>query len=315
MLRQVGRRLATAIPILFVVSFLVFLLMDLSPRDPAVTLAGDNPTPERVEEIRRELKLDDPAPVRYGRWVQDAIQGDFGTSLTTRESVWHMISTRVGPTVSLALVALVFAVVIALVGGTLAALRPGGFADRFVNVLASVSLAMPSFWLGILLVLWFAISLPLLPAVGYEPLSAGPWTWLEHLILPGIALALGMAAELTLQLKTSLSDTLNRDYVLAAEARGLSRKRVVAKHAMKNAAVPLITVLGYRTAQLLGGAVIIEYVFYINGLGSLTIQSVLSGDIPVLLALVVLTTLVVITINLLVDVSYGYFNPKIRTHG
>jgi len=313
MLRLVGRRLLNAIPLLLIVSFAVFVLVDLAPGDVAVNVAGEGATPERIAEVRRELGLDDPLVERYGRWAGNAVQGDLGTSLTTNENVWSMIADRLSITFSLILVSMVIATGVALVAGIGAALKPRGMVDRLVSIGSSLAVAAPPFWIGLILVLLFAVERSWFPAVGYAPLSEGLWEWLRHLILPGIALAGVPAAELARQLRGSLVDVMDRDYVLTARAKGLTRASIVGKHALKNAAIPVITVLGFRLAQLFGGTVVVERVFNIQGIGSLAVNAVLERDIPVVLGITVFTTVVVILVNVLVDASYGYFNPKVRT--
>jgi peptide/nickel transport system permease protein len=312
MLRYAGKRLLAAIPLLFVVPLLVFLLIGLAPGDPAVVLAGDNPTPERVAAIRDQLGLDDPVWERYLRWVGAALQGDLGTSLLSDQRVVDMLTRRMGTTMSLVLFAMVMAVVLGAAMAIVASLRPGGLVDRLVNWLASIAIAVPAFWFGLVLASLFAVSYQLLPAFGFEPLSAGFWPWLSHLILPGIALGLLPAAEVTLQLRSALGQVLRSDYVLNARAKGLSRRAVLFKHSLKNACIPVVTVLGFRVAEVLAGSVTIEIIYNMPGLGSLAVDSVLNRDIPVLLGFVLFSTSVVVVVNLLVDISYGYFNPKVR---
>ncbi|PTR26454.1 peptide/nickel transport system permease protein [Rhodococcus sp. OK519] len=301
-----------AIPLLLVVSFVVFVLIDLAPGDPAVTLAGENPTPAQVEQIREQLRLDDSLPERYASWLAHAVQGDLGQSFVNGQSVAEMVGDRLSVTMSLVLVAMILTLVIGPLAGLAAAARPGAWVDRVITALASAAIAVPPFWLGLILVVVLAVNLGWLPALGYEPLADGFGPWISHLILPAIALAMLPMAEVALQLKTSLADVLGRDYILNAEAKGLSVTQVRIKHAAKNAAVPVVTVLGSRFAQMIGGTVAIETVFGLAGLGTLAVNSVLGRDIPVLLGLVVLTTAIVLVVNLLVDISYGYFNPKVR---
>lgn len=312
MLRYASRRLLAAIPLLFVVPLLVFLLIDLAPGDPAVILAGDTPTPERIEVVREQLGLNHSVGERYVHWVVAALHGDFGTSFVTSEPVSDVIVRRMGTTMSLVLVAMVMAVVLGTVMAIVATLRPDGLLDRVVNWLASIAIAIPAFWFGLVLAALFAVSYQLLPAVGFEPLTAGLWPWLSHLILPGIALGLLPAAEVTLQLRSALGQVLKSDYILNAQAKGLDRRAVVLKHALKNACIPVVTVLGFRVAEVLAGSVTIEIIYNMPGLGQLAVDSVLSRDVPVLLGFVVFSTTVVVLVNLLVDVSYGYFNPKVR---
>lgn len=313
MLKLAGRRLLLAVPMLLIISFVIFGLVALTPGDPAMRLAGDNPTTQQVEQIRRALKLDQPLWRRYGDWVWSASRGDFGQSFSTEEPVLSLINDKIGITASLTTVALIFSLVIGISLGIVSALWPGGMVDRFVVIASSLGAAMPSFWLGILLVIAFALNHPWFPALGYVPLSEGWGPWAMHIVLPAIALSATPAAETALQLRSALADTLGFDYVLAARAKGASHLRVVLKHALKNAAIPVVTVLGVRVSLLLGGAVAVEQVFGFNGLGTVAVSSTLAGDLPVLLGLTMLATTIVILSNLLVDISYGYFNPKVRT--
>jgi peptide/nickel transport system permease protein len=301
-----------SLPLLILIPFAVFVLMDLAPGDIATTLAGDTPTPGAIKQIRQQLRLNDPLLQRFWEWFKAAIHGDFGHSLTTNAPVSQMISKALGPTLSLVLLSLVIALVLGSAFGIVAGMHPKGWADRVVSVVSSILVAAPPFWVGLILVLVFALSLKWLPATGYQPLSTGLWNWLKYMILPSIALALVPAAEVARQLRGSLVDVLERDYVLTARAKGLSSRQVVFKHSLKNAAIPVLTVFGYRAAQILGTTVVVEHVFNIRGLGDMALQAVLTGDMPVVLAIALLTTLAVIVVNLITDLAYGYFNPKIR---
>ncbi|GAA3113471.1 ABC transporter permease [Streptosporangium carneum] len=312
MLRHAGKRLLAAIPLLLVVPLLVFLLIDLAPGDPAVVLAGDNPTPERIAAIQARLGLSDPVVERYARWVGAVLHGDLGKSLMSDQSVMEMIIRRMGATMSLVLFAMVMAVVLGALMAILSSLRPGGVVDRLVNWLASIAIAIPAFWFGLVLASLFAVTYRVFPAFGFVPLSEGIGPWLSHLVLPGVALGLLPAAEVTLQLRSALGQVLTSDYILNARAKGLSRRSVLFKHALKNACVPVVTVFGFRVAEVLAGSVTIEIIYNMPGLGSLAVDSVLSRDIPVLLGFVLFSTSVVVVVNLLVDISYGYFNPKVR---
>ncbi|MDQ7911272.1 ABC transporter permease [Phytohabitans sp. ZYX-F-186] len=307
------RRVLTAIPILLVVSFVVFAMVALIPGDPAAVLAGENATPEQIAEVRASLGLDDPLLVRYWDWLWSALHGDLGQSLRTGQSVGEILGSHVTITLSLVLVTLVIATLLGLAAGIVAAARAGGLLDRALTGLSAVAVALPPFWVSLLLVLFFAVNVRLFPAVGYVSLTESPSQWLSHLFLPALALAALPAAELALQLKDTLTAELRRDYVLTAMAKGLSKPKILFKHTLRNAAIPVTTVLGYRTAQLIGGTVTVEVVFVIPGLGSTAVSSVQARDVTVLLGLVVLTTLAVVVINLLVDISYGYLNPKVRS--
>ncbi len=313
MLRYAGRRLLAAVPLLFVVPLLVFLLIDLAPGDQAVVLAGDEPTPERIAAIRTQLGLDHSVVERYLGWVAGAVRGDLGSSFMSEQSVSDLLLRRMSTTLSLVLVAMVMAVLIGVTLAVLSAMRPGGAMDRIVNWLASIAIAIPAFWFALVLASLFAVTYQLFPAFGYQPLSAGFGTWLSHLVLPGLALGLLPAAEVTLQLRSALGQVLKSDYILNAEAKGMSRGSVVLKHGLKNAAIPVVTVFGFRVSEVLAGTVTIELIFNMPGLGRLAVDSVQSRDIPVLLGFVLFSTVVVVLVNLLVDVSYGYFNPKVRS--
>jgi peptide/nickel transport system permease protein len=307
------RRVAITVPMVLVVSFLVFLLIDFVPGDPALRLAGDNPDPALVEQIREQLHLSDPLITRYLDWLGNAVTGDFGRSFTTNQPVGPLLWDALRVTASLILVSVVLMVSLGLILGVLASIRPGGLLDRVVTGVCSVLVAVPSFWLALLLVVFFAVNNNIFPALGYVPITDGVDLWLDHLVLPAVALAATPAAELALQLRASLTDVLTRDYVLAADARGLTSAAVVGKHALKNAAIPAVTVLGFRLAEMIGGAVVIETVFTLPGLGPLTVDSALAGNVPVLLGVVVLSVLWVALFNLLTDLSYSYLNPKVRT--
>lgn len=307
-----SQRLIAAVPLFLVVPFLIFLLIDLAPGDPALVLAGDDPTPERVAEIRENLNLDSSVIARYAEWVVNVVQGDLGLSLLSNQSVADLILRRMATTLSLVVFAMVAAVVVGGVLGIVSSLRPGGWVDRAVNVAVSIAIAIPAFWFGLVLIALFAVTAQIFPAFGYVPLSEGFIPWFQHLVLPGTALALLPAAEVALQLRSSLGQVLKSDYILNAEARGLSPRSVMLKHGLKNALIPVVTVLGFRVAEVLGGAVTIEIIYGMPGLGSLAVDSVLNHDIPVLLGFVLFTTFVVVMVNLLVDISYGYFNPKVR---
>jgi len=312
MLRLVVRRVLIGVPLLLFVSFSVFVLIDLAPGDPAASLAGENATAEQIAAVRQNLHLDDSIVARYVRWLGGAVHGDLGTSLQSGQSVSSLIADKLSVTASIVGMSLLFVLVLALIGGVVGAVRPRGLADRAVTVVASIATAIPPFWLALVLIVYFAINRSWFPAVGYVGPDESIVEWLKHLVLPAVALAAVPAAELALQLRGSLSEVLGRDYIMATRAKGLTRRSIIGKHGLKNAAIPVVTVLGFRIAQMLGGTVTIELVFNINGLGRLAVNSTLSHDIPVLLGLVVVTTLVVLVINVLVDISYGYFNPKVR---
>jgi peptide/nickel transport system permease protein len=312
MLNTITRRLAWAVPTLVLVTFGVFALIDVAPGDAAQSLAGENASVEEIAEVRERLGLDEPLVVRYVDWLGDAVRGDLDRSLFSDEPVQDMILRALPNTISLAVVALALSTLIATVAGTWAAVRPGGIVDRLVSVGASVGIAVPTFLLGVVLVSQLAVRRSVFPALGYVGLTEDPWQWLVHLILPAIALCGVTTGELARQLRGALRDVLEQDYVLAAHAKGLPMLYVLRHHAMRNAAIPVVTVLGLRCSQLLGGTVIVEQIFLLRGIGSTLVTAVLNRDIPVVVGVAVVTTVIVTVINLLVDVSYTYLNPKLR---
>ncbi|MCW2665636.1 MAG: peptide transporter [Frankiales bacterium] len=306
------RRVLVSIPLLGVVSFLVFSLIVLVPGDAAVALAGPDPDPAQIAAVRERLGLNDPYLVQYWNWLSGVLQGDLGDSLFTSQTVWSSISARLPATLSLAGLALLLAIVLGITVGSVAGLRPGTWIDRVATVTASVGVAVPYFWVGMILVLFLAIDNTLLPAVGYIPLTSDPVSWLQHLIIPATALALAPAAVIARQTRASVATVMSEDYVRTAKAKGLSPVRVVGKHALKNAALPVVTVFGIEANRLIGGTVVIEQLFALPGIGQLAYQAVFARDFPVVQGVVLVSAVMVLMINILVDVSYGYFNPRIR---
>ncbi|HEY9565388.1 MAG TPA: ABC transporter permease [Nocardioides sp.] len=307
---EILKRLAI-VPVLFViVSFGVFVLIDLAPGDVAVELAGQNATDADVERVRTDLGLDQPLLTRYGSWLGDAAQGDLGQSLTRNQGVGDLIGSKLEPTMSLAVLSLAIAGIFGGLLGLLAGVYRGRFPDRAVSIFASAGIAMPQFWVGLLLVSFFALDLAWLPATGYTPMSESITEWARHLILPTIALSWVSLAEVARHVRSASAEVLEKPHILTARAKGLGTATVVRRHVIRNAGIPVVTVLGTRIAQLLGGTVVIETVFGIQGLGTLTVQSVLSRDMPVILGVVALATAVVLVINLVVDLSYGLIDPR-----
>jgi len=306
-------RAAWSLVILVVATFAVFALLSFSPGDAAERIAGPEASQQAIQQVRDRLHLEDPVLVQYGRWLGDVAHGDLGDSLITRQPVTTMVGNALPKTLSLVFVATAMAIVGAFVAGVVSALRPGSLLDRLIIGVTSLGVAAPSFWIAIVLVSAFAINRSWFPAGGYTTMSDGFGSWLHHLILPAAALGTVTTAELTRQLRGSLQDALARDFTLTARAKGLSTPRVVGKHALKNAAIPVVTVLGLRIAQLLGGAIVVERVFAIRGLGTITIDAVNTRDLPVVLGVVAIFSVMVILTNLLVDLSYSYFNPKLRS--
>ena len=313
MLRAIGRRLASLPLLLFIVTVIVTAMTALIPGDPAVTIAGENASPERIEAIREQLGYDRPFLEQYTEWVGNALRGDFGDSLFTPRSVMGLLLDRLPITASLTMGALVFALLIGAPLGLIAGLRRGTFVDRIATGFASLGVSIPSYWLGLLLLLAFSIHFQIFPAIGYVRFGDDPWQWFVHLVLPSIALGASAAAELARQLRSAVADVLQEDYIRTARAKGLAERTVVVTHASKNAAGPAITVLGLQVALLLGGAVVVERIFAIPGLGQLSVVAVVDRDIPLIQGIVVLSTITVVLANLIVDIILIWLNPKLRS--
>ncbi|SFK55543.1 ABC transporter permease [Geodermatophilus ruber] len=312
MLRFLLLRVLTTIPVLVLVTFVVFGLVLLIPGDPAVTIAGPDATVEQVAAIRERLGLDRSLLVQYWDWVTSAMSGDLGTSLYTSRAVATSIGDALPVSIALAGAALLVSLVIAVPTAIVSALRRGTWIDRVATLGSSLGIALPSFWLGLVFVLVFSLTLGWLPATGYVPFATDPAAWVTHLILPALTLGIAGAAESTRQLRGSIIGVLQQDYVRTARAKGLRGRMVVGKHVMKNASVPLVTVLGLQITALLGGAVLVEQVFGVPGLGQVAIAAVTTRDIPVIQGIVLVAVLVAVVCNLLVDLVYGYLNPKVR---
>ncbi|MFT7652211.1 MAG: peptide/nickel transport system permease protein [Candidatus Azotimanducaceae bacterium] len=312
MLRFILQRLLALIPLLLGVSLVVFSLVLLIPGDPAYMLAGEDASPETVAKIREELGLNQPVLVRYGEWLVALLQGDLGTSLFSEQPVADVILQRLPVTLSLAFTAIVIALAISIPAGIIAGIRPGKLADRVVTTGSSIGLAVPNFWLGLMLVLLLAIRNPWFPATGYVPLSESLLGWWSHMVLPAFTLGLAAAAILTRQLRGAMVDVMQQDFIRTARAKGLLSWKVVVKHGFKNAAIPMVTILGVQANGLLGGTIIVEQVFGMTGIGQLAVASVFTRDLPMIQGVVIMSVFVAVLVNLLVDVSYGYFNPKVR---
>jgi peptide/nickel transport system permease protein len=297
---------------LAIVSLFAFLLLQLIPGDPAVTLAGENASLSRVAKIRTDLGLDRPLYIQYLSWVADLVRGDLGRSLISGEPVLTLILQRFPVTFSLTVLSLGFAAVTGIVLGVLAATNVGRWPDRMVSAVASLGIAIPPFWLGLMLVVTLSIEANIMPSYGYTPLSADAGQWLRHLALPALTMSASSVAEIARQMRASLADALERDYIRTARAKGLNRSMVVLKHACKNAAVPVVTVIGLQASLYLAGSVVVETIFGLPGIGGLVYQSVLQRDIPVIQGVVMLSAVIVLIVNMAVDLSYRYFDPRVR---
>ncbi|MET0133039.1 MAG: ABC transporter permease [Kibdelosporangium sp.] len=310
--RMVIRRVGGGLLVLWLVSLLTFLMVQLIPGDPAEVIAGDNASVADVDRIREQLGLNEPVVEQYLSWLGGVLHGDFGDSLFTGRPVTSTILDAAPPTLALAVTAVVLAVLIGVGAGVVAGLRQGSWLDRFISTIATLGIAMPSFWVAMLLVSVFSLSLKWLPATTYVPMSSGFGAWLSHILIPSIALGLATAAELARHTRGCVADVLTRPYIRTARSRGASTFRLVRRHVLRNAAIPVVTVLGLQTSRLLGGTIVIEAVVGISGLGSLAVNSVLHRDYPVIQGYVLFCAVVVVVINLVVDLAYGWINPKVR---
>lgn len=312
MLGYIARRILATIPVMAIVALLVFSLLYIAPGDPAAVIAGDQATPEDVERIRKNLGLDRPFVVRFAEWSGQVLQGDLGTSIFTNLPVTAMIKQRIEPTLSLTLVTLLMSISIAVPIGVMAAWKVGSWFDRLVMGFAVLGFSVPVFVVGYLLAYIFALVLDWLPVQGYTPIAEGFWPWLQNLILPAIALGgiyIALIARIT---RSTMLDVLNQDYIRTARAKGLGQRPMLFVHALKNAAVPIITVIGIGIALLIGGAVVTESVFAIPGLGRLTVDAILRRDYPVIQGLVLMFSFVYVLVNLLIDISYTFIDPRIK---
>src|SRR5580704_13073525 len=312
MLAYATRRILATIPVMLVVAFCVFSLLYIAPGDPAAIIAGDQATPADVERIRASLGHDRPFLVRFGEWLWQILHGDLGTSIFTNLPVSHMIAQRIEPTISLMLLAIVFAVAVAIPLGVLAAWKHGSWIDQAVMVVAVFGFSTPVFVVGYLLAYVFALQLNWLPVQGFNSLSTGIVPFLRNMVLPTLALGLVFIALLARITRATMLDVLNQDYVRTAKAKGVGQRAVLFVHALKNAAVPIITVIGNGVALLIGGAVLTESVFAIPGLGRLTLDAILRRDYPVIQGVVLLFSVSYVLVNLLVDLLYTLLDPRIR---
>ncbi|WP_109467132.1 ABC transporter permease [Albibacillus kandeliae] len=312
MTRLIGQRLLAMVPLLLIVSFLTFSLTALLPGDPADLILGDRATAEQYEMVHERLGLDQPFLVRYVQWLEGAVRGDLGTSFFNSVRVVDAVVQRMPATLSLTLASVLISVVVGLGAGVAAALRPRSWIDRLATFGATIGQAIPNFWFGLILVSVFAVALNWFPATGYVPFKDSPGQWLRSITLPALALGLSTSAAIARQVRSAMVGVLQQDYIRAARAQGLSALRVTFKHALKNALVPVITVLSFQVTVLLGGALIVEQVFAINGIGSLAIAAVRQQDIPMIQGIVLVLVLVVMLVQLVTDILYGLINPKAR---
>jgi peptide/nickel transport system permease protein len=307
-----ARRLLATIPVLLIVAVLVFMLLRLTPGDPAAILAGDAANTEQIAQIRTGLGLDRSLPVQFGIWISNLARGDLGESFYYKTKVTTLIGQRLEPTLSLALVTITIAVLVAVPLGVLAAWRFGSWFDRTLMGFSVIGFSVPIFVLAYMLIWLVSIKLGWLPVQGYKRLADGFGPYLYHLILPAITLSVIYIALIARVTRASVLETLGEDYIRTARAKGLHESRVLIRHALANAAVPIVTIIGIGIALLIGGVVVTESVYAIPGLGRLTVDAVLARDFPTVQGVILLFSFVYVAVNLLVDLSYVFFDPRIR---
>jgi peptide/nickel transport system permease protein len=306
------RRILATVPVMAVVALFVFSLLHLSPGDPAVIIAGDTATLDDIARIRQRLGLDEPLYIQFVTWIWGLLHGDLGISIFTNLPVSKLIAQRVEPTITLTISTLIISVLAAIPMGVLAAWKAGGWIDRLVMVFAVIGFSVPSFVLAYLLIYVFAISTDLLPVQGFVSIGNGFWPFLSHIAMPSLALGMIFAALIARMTRASMLDVLAQDYIRTAQAKGLSNDRVLIGHALKNAAVPIVTIIGVSLALLISGVVVTETVFAIPGLGRLTVDAILRRDYPIIQGIILVFSAAYVLVNLLVDLSYTFLDPRIR---
>lgn len=312
MLSYILKRVLSTLPVMFMVAVVVFAILRLTPGDPAAMLAGDDASTEQLDLIRKSMGLDQPLLTQMIAWIQQLLTGNLGVSLLSKTPVTEMIGARLGPTLSLSLFTIIFTVVIAVPMGVIAARRPGELLDRTIMTFSVLGFSIPSFVVGYLLIYWLALKFGLFPVQGYSPMSKGLWPYLQRLILPTLALSGLYVALVARMTRSSVMEILGEDFIRTARAKGACETSVLLRHALKNAAVPIITIIGIGVGALITGVVVTESVFNIPGLGRLVVEAVLARDYPVIQGLILLFSFTYILINLLVDILYTVFDPRIR---
>ena len=313
MQKYVLRRLLTLIPVLFIVSVVIFMLIHLVPGDPAVAMLGDKATPEQVEALRHTLGLDQPLLLQYVYWVRDIFRGDLGTSLFMDGTMVQIIGEHMIPTLQQTVVAILFAAIVGVPLGMLAAVRRGRVTDQVISTISIIGVSLPSFLLGLGLVLLFSVKLGWLPSSGYKPISEAGWTThIRYMLLPGIALGFIEMGLIIRMSRSSMLEILNSDYMRMAKAKGVSRFKMFMKHALRNALVGIVTVVGLAFISCLGGAAVTETIFNIPGIGKLTLNSVMRRDYEVVQAVVLVVSLLNVLCTLVLDLLYGLIDPRVR---
>lgn len=312
MLSFVLRRVVIAIPTIILISIFVFTLQKLLPGDPVLAMAGEERDPQVLEFLREKYRLNDPIPVQYFTWIGNALRGDLGISLRTNQPVLELIAQKLPVTIQLATMAMIFALLIGIPAGIFSAVKKGTVVDYIANVVALSGLSIPNFWLGIMLILLVSVKWKLLPASGYVPLSEDPIRSITVMIMPAFVLGTALAATLMRHTRSAMLSVLNSDYVRTARAKGLTERRVILKHAFRNALTPIVTLTALLFGELIAGAVLTEQIFTIPGFGKLVVDAVFNRDYAVVQGIVLVTAVGFIFMNLLADVAYVLLNPRLR---
>ena len=306
------RRLLASVPVIFMVGVITFSILHIAPGDPAVLMAGEEATPEDVEKMRKALGFDRPFYVQFGVWIGNLLRGDLGTSIFSKHSIASLMAPRLQPTLSLGLIAIVLSGLIGVPMGVLAATYAGRFTDRACMIFAVLGFSVPVFWLGFIFIWVFAVEIRIFPAVGFVPISEGILPFLRSLTLPALANAIPFSALVARMTRSTMIEVLQEDYIRTARAKGLASFVVTMRHALRNASIPIVTVIGLVFAALVSGAVVTETVFAIPGLGRLLVDGVVRRDYPIVQAMLMVTAVAYVFVNLIIDVFYAYLDPRIR---
>ncbi|GIO99132.1 ABC transporter permease [Paenibacillus lautus] len=312
MLAYITKRLLSLIPVLAVVTIAIFLIIHITPGDPAAAILGMEASQEEIQKLNQDLGLDRPILEQYTSWVANVFKGDLGDSIFMNQPVSEAIAEHVTPTLSLAILAQVIAIILAIPFGIIAAYKRGSIADYTLMGISLLGMALPSFLLGLFLMLFIGVKLQWLPVAGYEPLSSGLWEHMKYLILPGISLGTIQAALITRMTRSSMLEVLNLNFIKTARSKGLHEMKVLFKHAFRSAFLPILTVIGQTFGTLVTGAVVVEAIFNIPGLGQLILNSIARRDFAVIQGVVLVVTLMYVTINLIIDLLYGAVDPRVR---
>ena len=312
MLAYIARRLLASIPVILMVGIITFSILHIAPGDPAVLMAGEEATPEDVDKMRKALGFDKPFHIQFAVWVGRLLQGDLGTSIFSGHSITELMAPRLQPTLSLGMLAIVLSILMGIPMGVVAAWTAGSVTDRAVMVFAVLGFSVPVFWLGFIFIWVFAVEIRLFPAVGFVPISEGLLPFLRSLTLPALANAIPFSALVARMTRSTMIEVLQEDYIRTARAKGLAEVRVIARHALRNASIPIVTVIGLVFAALVSGAVVTETVFAIPGLGRLLVDGMVRRDYPIIQAMLMVTAVSYVFVNLVIDITYAYLDPRIR---